>query len=455
MKSSSPVNSSEKHTNSSYFIDLIAQLVIGCFFKPFYIILSNTSIIFVITLAILIFSPPNIPGLPMDRVSFFLLFMLVICNSFFKKEKFVSFELIMLPMILLIGMATIDSIYAPFDKQTWSFLASKYVLPFVMFFLAKITFKSNQATRHFFLFSLIAVSYLIFIALASFAKASFLVYPRYILDTTIALHAERARGPFLQAVANGTAINMLGLAALFWFQKHHFRGIIPALFLISLPFAIFVTMTRAVWLSFISSLAIVFLFSKNIKTRKIICLLLLLFVIGAASVSLVPSVKDPVLSRLTQRGPIDIRFALYTASIEMFQERPIWGWGFNQSAFAIPDFLVDYDIPAYWIHNSYLEILVEQGLFGFTLYAAIIFYLVKIGTGLKTSSSLVDREFLPYWYGILVVYIINGMFVVMNYAFINALLFTLGGIVAISSSRMTQAKKSTSLHLPAKDTISI
>ena len=77
-----------------------------------------------------------------------------------------------------------------------------------------------------------------------------LIFPRFILDESIWFHADRARGPFLQAVANGVSLNVLGIIVIALTQER--KTFVRLLWLV-LPLAVLATMTRAVWISFAAS----------------------------------------------------------------------------------------------------------------------------------------------------------------------------------------------------------
>jgi len=59
---------------------------------------------------------------------------------------------------------------------------------------------------------------------------------------------------FLQAVANGVALNLLGILALDSFRRRRMPQLVAVLLLGGLPIAILATKTRAVWLAFTGSL---------------------------------------------------------------------------------------------------------------------------------------------------------------------------------------------------------
>ena len=138
----------------------------------------------------------------------------------------------------------------PNDAETWSLFAAKWLVPFTLYQLATYIFTDATSLRKFETFSLIVLGYLSLTAILFMFDAKEFIFPRYILDEGLGYHADRARGPFLQAVANGVALNLLGLVALNSFRRKRLRGVLAILFLVALPLAIVATKTRAVWLSF-------------------------------------------------------------------------------------------------------------------------------------------------------------------------------------------------------------
>jgi len=89
-------------------------------------------------------------------------------------------------------------------------------------------------------------------------------------------------------------------------------------------------------------------------------------------------------------------------------------------------------------HNTYLEILVENGLLGLSLYAWLMWELWRLGRGKISageSHGLLDSEFRRWWPILLAVYLVNAAVVVMSYQFVNGILFSVAGIVAAQRQR--------------------
>ena len=93
----------------------------------------------------------------------------------------------------------------------------------------------------------------------------------------------------------------------------------------------------------------------------------------------------------------------------------------------------------FYLHNTYLEILVQHGLLGIALYLWIVVDLVRLGRHAGSTSlhgQFLDRGFQSIWVVFVLVYLINASFVVMNYQFVNGLLFTFAGMLAAQNRRL-------------------
>jgi O-antigen ligase len=300
-----------------------------------------------------------------------------------------------------------------------------------------VVFDNEAAQRQFETFTLIVLAYLCFVSIAFLVGATALIFPRYILDEGLGIHADRARGPFLQAVANGVTLNMLGLLALDAFRRRRLRGWTAGWLLMSLPLAILATLTRAVWISFAGSIVLVWRRTSSQRLRRVSRQLMLAGVVALIGVLAFAVMRTTLQDRAEERGPVEIRLAVYQAGWQMFLERPFSGWGVNQMPPELAHRMSDYHLQAFWPHNTYLEILVEHGIAGLALYGWLIVGLFRLGrcpAGAR-ESSILDGEFRKMWPVLVGVYLLNATFVVMNYQFVNGLLFTLAGMLAAQNRK--------------------
>jgi O-antigen ligase len=282
------------------------------------------------------------------------------------------------------------------------------------------------------------LAYLSLTSIAFLVGAKSLIFPHFILDESLGYHVDRARGPLLQAVANGVSLNLLGVLALHSFLRGRMRGVKAAVLLASLPIAILATMTRAVWLSFAVSIGVLSFRTRHRELRRI-CITV--SIVGTVALLVALSFDDQrraLVDRLHESGPVDFRQAVYAGGWQMFLERPLTGWGVNQMPSELARHVSGYKEKELYPHNTYLELLVEHGIVGLALYAWLMWEIFRLG---RVQVPRAEREgFLNYqfhriWPVLLGVYWVNAAVVVMNYQFVNGLLFTLAGMLAAQGRR--------------------
>ncbi len=411
-------------------------IVVGL--RPLQVLMMMPTALFLVALAAMLLRPPDVPFYEVDRVAFGLLAAGVMVRAVVMRQRLLVVERATWPMIGLTLMAVASVITGPFDQQTWSLLAAKFLVPFALFHLAGLVFREERRLRQFEMFSLVVLAYLCFTAIAFLVGAKSLIFPRFILDESLGYHVDRARGPLLQAVANGVSLNMLGVLALHAFLRGRIRGLKAALLLGSLPVAILATMTRAVWLSFAVSMGVLILRSHNRRLRRICVAVTIVGTVGLLIVLSFDDQRRALTDRLKESGPLDFREAVYAGGWQMFLEKPLTGWGVNQMPAELARHVSGYKEKELYPHNTYLELLVEHGVFGLALYAWLMWEIFRLGRGLiprGDGKGFLNREFHAMWPVLLAIYWVNAALVVMNYQFVNGLLFTMAGMLAAQRRR--------------------
>jgi O-antigen ligase len=409
--------------------------------RPFQALVAIPTTLFLASLTAMLLRPPDVSFYEIDRVAFGLLVFGVAGRALVSYRMPPIVNRATWPMIGLSSIALLSVIGGPSDTQTWSLLIAKFIVPFSLFHLAQLVFRKETSLRHFEWFSLLMLSYLSFTAIAFLVGARTLIFPRFILDESIGYHVDRARGPLLQAVANGVSLNLLGLLAVHSYLRKRLRGIGAFVLLGSLPVAILATMTRAVWLSFVISFAALLIRGNHPGLRRICGAAALM---GACGVLLALSFGDQRRSlseRLRESGPVDFREAVYAAGWQMFLEKPLIGWGVNQMPAELARHVTGYSERELYPHNTYLELLVEHGILGLGLYGWLIWELFRLGRGRiprAEREGLLNRGFHAVWPVLLGVYFMNALVVGMNYQFVNGLLFTIAGMLAAQQTRASR-----------------
>jgi putative inorganic carbon (HCO3(-)) transporter len=390
-------------------------------------------------LAAMLLRPPDVPFYEIDRVAFVLLVLGVVGRAVVGRQRLLVVERATWPMIGLTVLGVASVIEQPFESQSWSLLAAKFFVPFILFHLAGLVFRDEPRLRQFEVFALVVLAYLCFTAIAFLAGAKSFIFPRFILDESLGYHADRARGPLLQAVANGVSLNLLGVLALHALLRGRIRGLKAAVLLVSLPVAILATMTRAVWVSFAVSVGVLIFRSDNRRLRRICAIVTIVGVMGLVIVLSFDDQRRALADRLQESGPLDFRHAVYAGGWQMFLEKPFTGWGVNQMPAELARHVSGYkEKKELDSHNTYLELLVEHGIFGLALYVWLMWEIFRLGRGRVPRAEcygLLNHQFHSMWPVLLGIYWMNAAVVVMNYQFVNGLLFTMAGMLAAQRRR--------------------
>ena len=394
----------------------------------------------------MLFHPPDFNFHSIDRFAFGLLILVVLLRVCVLRQPLRLCGPVTWPMLAMLLLAFYGVVSQPNDAETWSLFAAKWLVPFALYHLAAYIFDDAQSLRRFETFSLVVLGYLSLTAIFFLIDAKQFIFPRYILDESLGYHADRARGPFLQAVANGVALNLLGLLALNSFRRKRLRALLALFFLASLPLAIVATKTRAVWLSFALSILGLLFFSSSRRLRRACLCLVIAGGIGLATAVSFADRNASLTDRLEERGPVIFRMEIYQAGWEMFLQKPLAGWGAAEMQTELSKRISDFHQEQFFFHNTYLEIVVQYGLVGLVLYLWIVVDLFKLGRRLNSTTTFtlgafLDEEFrTTLWPLLLGVYLLNASFVVMNYQFVNGFLFTLAGLLAAQNRRHAETR---------------
>jgi putative inorganic carbon (HCO3(-)) transporter len=320
------------------------------------------------------------------------------------------------------------------DRSSFFGLLDRFgLVPFAMFFLAPLVFRTHQQ-RRILVTTLVCVgAYLSFTAAAEFTHLNALVFPRYILDPSLGIHYGRSRGPFLEAVANGLALQECGVAAalalVLWRGK--LARVIAAGVALACAAGIIFTLTRAVWVGAAVSTVIVLAAAPQLRRLLIPAVVLGVLSIGIAFAA-VPSLKDRADARAQSQGPVWDRYNTDAAALRMLQEKPAFGWGWD--SFVHDGTAHLRQAPSYPltgaglnVHNMFLSHATELGLVGFALWLAT--FCGAIGGALFGPVAPELRGFRIALLAIAACWVIVANFGPLGYAFPTLLLWTLAGLV--------------------------
>lgn len=406
--------------------------------RLFHLWVSLPTVMFLFAFTAMLFRPPDLKSFPIDRIAFFALVLLLAVRLCLRRGSLRIYpETWPLLGLMLTGLWGV--LAQPYDPQAWSVLAAKWVVPCVFFHIAGLVFSGDRSLRKLEVFLLIVLAYLTAISIFSMLNLQSLIVPRFITDESIGIHADRARGPFLQAVANGLCLNLLGLIALDSFRRRKLRGILAAILFLAVPAALLATKTRAVWIASALSVLCLMFFGSTLKLRRVALAWCVLAVVGSGIMLLYRGDQDSFAQRTMDRSPVEFRMEMYSAGWQMFIEKPFLGWGNEHDIQTEVEKRVSSFHPEYYVfHNTFLELAVERGLLGLGLYAWLMLSLFRLAKTDTVSNEMVGAFSNPYfrklWPLLLGIYLLNASAVVMNYQFVNAVLFTIAGTLAAHTS---------------------
>ncbi len=407
----------------------LAWQAIGWLLRPLHLALAYPSILYLTAMSVFLFRPPDLFSYYADRIAFGVLVFFVALRTLALREKLPFFAGLGVPMLGLTGLAVLRALREPFDPQVWSIIASKFIVPFALFHIAVLVFRGAAQRRHFQIFVVVSLAYLVFTAIAFLVDARSLIFPRFILDPSLGFHPDRARGPFLQAVANGVSLNLLGILAFVFAPKSKFVWFLWLM----LPLAVLATMTRAVWISFaLSTLVLGYRFIER-RLLAVCVLLVVAGLLGGLAIGFSDhSLKNALWDRTEERGPVEARVAVYHAGWSMFQERPLAGWPAGHMYAELGRRMEGYHLRIFYVHNTYLALLVEFGVPGLALYGILFFNLFRLSGRAPPGESGSVAALRAVWPVLLGVYLFNAFFVDMAYQFVIGLMFTAAGMLCAS-----------------------
>jgi putative inorganic carbon (hco3(-)) transporter len=340
--------------------------------------------------------------------------------------------------IVLLAAATVATA-SSIAAQTFEVSSARFALldrfglvPFLMFCLAPLVFGSERQ-RRFLLGVLIAVG--AYIGITNFFEGvglNSLVIPHYIVDPNVGLHFGRARGPFVEAVADGLSLYMCAVAAaigLAVWRKPWIRVVCGAVILVG-ALGILFTVTRAVWIGAIAGTLAAMIAVP--RARRYIVPTVIVGVIGVIAVlALVPGLSAKADDRVNDKLPVWDRYNTNNAAVRMVEARPIFGFGWQTFVDKGPDYLRQTDAypltgAGIEVHNVFLSHLAELGIVGAALWCVALFGAV--------GGAIVRRgppELYPWRIGLLAVFVcflVIANLGPLSYAFPNLLLWTWAGI---------------------------
>ena len=408
---------------------------------------------------------PMLPDIHMERILWASLFSILFFGLTTRKIKFdigitrLEVAMALLCLYILASMIISGTFYSAGKGLTLGYLLSGYFIPFSSFFLAKYIATDEQKIKKLFIFFAIMGFYSGITGIFEYFRLDLLVFPGYIMDPEIGIHWGRARGPLLESPGNGWQIGICFFITLHLLlnSKTKWTKIFYSISIVSILSTLLFTFTRNIWLGFAVAILAMPIFLPQIRKIFIVSSLALLLLFGSllslgkfkqhdiddsdfGEIGVELSLTDKLATRGMKKSTITGRFAIYRIGWKMFSEKPVFGFGFATSKVLI----------GHSIHDSLVEILVELGLVGMSLYLFIIINILIISIRLYRQlplNAFIGKEIVVVFFGMFILYNIViefAPFVTLTYPL--SIFYCMAGIIVGLSQRVSKQKISEKLN---------
>jgi putative inorganic carbon (hco3(-)) transporter len=307
------------------------------------------------------------------------------------------------------------------------------LVPFLLYLIAPAAFPSER-DRGILVGGLTLLgAYLGLITLFEAVGAKSLVVPHYIENPAVGIHAERGRGPFLEAGANGLAMFACLVAAVIgysrWRDRRARSGALAVIVLCAA--GMLYTVTRQVWAGGAAGIVVAMLSDRRLRVW-LPAITAGGAVIVALSLALVPGLSSSVSQRTAAQGPVWDRLNSDWAAVRMVEARPALGFGWGMyGQDSIPYYRLANTYPLTSVsnaHNVSLSNAAELGLLGVALWISILIAGIVM-PGIRRGPPQIE----PYRLGLIAMataWFVQSNFTPFDYAFDNYVVWLLAGIVA-------------------------
>ncbi len=170
--------------------------------------------------------------------------------------------------------------------------------------------------------------------------------------------------------------------AFYWLAKNS-RKMIPSLLTIILITSLILTASRGAWLSLLV-VAIFFIISirkrLTIKAFKLPLLILIISILLASGFIYIKTLAIDYTKADAHNTSVTARLHYYQGALNIFKDDPWLGAGLNSFSNLYPQHQTDPLHFSKYIHNWYLEILTESGMFALLTFLLFLFYILKQST---------------------------------------------------------------------------
>ena len=389
---------------------------------------------------------PGFPDLYPARIASILLFLVFLIQTLVGMRRVPPIGIIEKSMIIFLVLMFI-SILSLGQRPAWLLLLRGYIYPFIFFYFARAVVNRAEQLRLVFGYFVVVGIYFAVMGIFEEYKLYALVWPHFIVDSTVADHGLtrlgfRVRGIFLQPAILG-CVMVMGFFPAWHFLRQRpgmVSNFLRLVLLITTPLTLFYTETRSVYLGFALALIIAAVWSRGMRVLSIGLLLA-----GATGAFLNWDNmvgEDRAKGGMGTMNTVHYRIELMYETAEIFLEHPFTGVGFMNFEQAALRYRKPRDVPFFGhidigtggqavSHNILVTIIAEQGALGLIPYLLIyVFVILRSVRAYKAlpSKGLISKDYVVcVWCGI-ASYLANAMFLELRYfEYVNVLFFFLIG----------------------------
>ncbi|MGB7344473.1 MAG: O-antigen ligase family protein [Pirellulaceae bacterium] len=352
----------------------------------------------------------------------------------------------MIALFFISGMSQGSGQYASRSFSRWLFYI---VMPAGLYLIARLVEIRESDIRWFCKVMIGLTVYLGLTALCEIKGFDAVVFPKYILDSERWEFFGRGRGPLMNPVANGfvMTIGFVACVVSFFACSRPLKFVYAGAALV-IAAGSYATLTRSVWVGLMLAVAIIgFVYLP--RWVRVLGLASAVLFAGAMTMGLKDQLlemkRDKNLSAVEAAKSIELRPLLAIVAWEMFKDKPITGHGFGRYFENNKPYCDDrsYDKPlkhvkGYYQHNTFLAVLVDTGLTGFSLFIGMLLTIMLIGWKLvrQRISTPQARNVGLLLLGALATYFCNSMFHdMLIIPMVHMFLFFMAGIAVTINQR--------------------
>ena len=336
------------------------------------------------------------------------------------------------------------------------FIMVATVIPLVMYVVGRYCFDQAAAVRLLLWVILMLGAYAATMSILPFTGPKSLVWPRFIVDGSLVpgvdTWADRAIGVFNQPVVNGIVLVLGFSVAMLLVSRRDepsWRRWVALATAVACGYGIYLTYTRAVWMSAAAVLVVGAVLAKGYRRGFIVVIGLVTCVIAANWSQFTSS--DRAAGGVGSEGEVEDRLNMIQTAIWAAERKPVMGWGilrfeavntFHHQQWA-PEtpFIRGYGIVS---HQNEFGILAELGLVGLGLWLAILLLIAyKLVQAYRTlpDDDLCGKPLALVAISAFIVLVLSGLTVDLRFFdFSAALIYLVVGVAVGWSDRLGRSR---------------